>query len=90
MVVHNPTSFHAIAQVTVKNTRQTSFFAALDGTPLSLLTILHQTLGKEERGYWSNYKHGFGSVKCFWNSFPEALPYEMAGKYSAASGTDNL
>lgn len=46
MFVHNPTSFHAIAQVTVKN-RQTSFFVALDGTPLSLLTILHQTLGKE-------------------------------------------
>ena len=47
MVVHNPTSFHAIAQVTVKSTWQTSLCAALDGTPLSLLTILHQTLGNE-------------------------------------------
>lgn len=47
MVIHSPTSFHAIAQVTVKNTKQTSFFAALDGTPLSLLKILHQTLGNE-------------------------------------------
>ena len=47
MVIHSPTSFHAIAKVTVKNTRQTSLLAPLDGTPLSLLTILHQTLGNE-------------------------------------------
>ena len=47
MVIHSPTSFRAIAQVTVKNTKQTSFFAALDDTPLSLLKILHQTLGNE-------------------------------------------
>ena len=53
---------------------------------------LHQTW-ERDWGYWQKLFCGQitgTGFKCFWNSFPEWLSHEMAGKYPAASGTDNL